>query len=324
MWQSERAPNHRDLTRVGRARTVVALGCLCAALGTASLGTAGADSTPAQGPGGAAPASGQVRLFPEAPVQGDTIVVMISTPPGVAAAATFDGNPIGTFQDGTERRALIGTDPDVAAGAHRIDLVLRGANGTVHRMTRTIRLAAAHFGVRRLVLPPSTFGLITTQNLETERRALGPVLSRRTPVAWWHGVFALPSDGPIDSPYGEQGWYNGHREWWHMGVDFAAPAGAPVTSANAGIVALARALPLGGNTVVVDHGQGVLSEYLHLSAFAVAEGGRVDRGAILGRIGATGLVTGPGLHWGLYVNGVPVNPLYWTRARAELTATGYR
>ncbi len=303
-----------------RARIAGALGCICAALGTASLGTPAAGSAAGRGPGGAAPAPEAVRVLPDAPVQGDTIVVMIPTVPGGAAAVTFDGNPVETFRAGTARRALIGTDPDVAAGPHRIGLVLREANGVVHRATRTIRLRAAHFGVRRLVLPPSTFGLITPQNLETERRALVPVLGRRTPVAWWHGVFALPSGAPIDSPYGEQGWYNGRREWWHMGVDFAAPAGAPVTSANAGVVALARALPLGGNTVVVDHGQGVLSEYLHLSALAVAEGSRVDRGTVVGRIGATGLVTGPGLHWGLYVNGVPVNPLYWTRAQQDLTA----
>ena len=183
-----------------------------------------------------------------------------------------------------------------------------------------MRLGSGHFGVRRLTLPPQTIGLVTSANLTTEARALDPVLGRRTAVAWWTGPFARPSAAPIDSPYGEQSFYNGRREWWHAGVDFDAPAGTPVTAASAGIVALARALPLGGNTVVIDHGQGVLTEYLHLSAFAVREGDRIAQGAVVGRIGATGLVTGPSLHWGLYVNGQPVNPLGWLEPRAGLTA----
>ena len=107
--------------------------------------------------------------------------------------------------------------------------------------------------------------------------------------------------------------------WWHQGVDFAAPEGSPVIAANAGIVALAQGLPLGGNTVVIDHGQGVLTEYLHLSTMVVHPGERVDRGGLIARIGATGLVTGPSLHWGLYVNGKWVNPLFWTESRPDLT-----
>jgi len=129
-----------------------------------------------------------------------------------------------------------------------------------------------------------------------------------------------PSAGPVESNYGQQGVYNGHRQWWHQGVDFAASAGAPVVAANAGVIALAQALPLGGNTLVIDHGHGVLTEYLHLSSFAVHAGARVERGALIGRIGATGLVTGPSLHWGLIVNGIPVNPLFWMEPHPGLTS----
>ena len=123
----------------------------------------------------------------------------------------------------------------------------------------------------------------------------------------------------MDSPYGYQSVYNGRRMWWHQGVDFAASEGAPVVAPNGGVVVLAQGLPLGGNTVVIDHGQGVLTEYLHLSAFAAHVGARVERGALIARIGATGLVTGPSLHWGLYVNGTWVNPLFWMDAHPGLT-----
>jgi len=102
-------------------------------------------------------------------------------------------------------------------------------------------------------------------------------------------------------------------------MDYAASAGAPVVAANAGVVVLAQALPLGGNTVVIDHGQGVFTEYLHLSAFTVRAGARVPQGALVGRIGATGLVTGPSLHWGLFVNGTWVNPSFWMEPRLGVT-----
>ncbi len=304
------------------AQTVGAIVCLCALLGAPAIGAGTSFGAPADESGAAATSTGSlVRVFPTAPMQGDTLTVLVAAPSGSDATVTFDGNPVATYPvQGGGRRALIGTDPDVASGAHRIGVVVHGPDGAVRRSTREVRLGATRFGVRHLSLPPSTFGLITSANLATERRALVPVLSRRTPVAWWHGTFSTPSGGPIASPYGEQGWYNGHREWWHAGVDFAAPQGAPVVAANTGVVALARALPLGGNTVVLDHGQGVLTEYLHLSAFAVREGERVVHGAMVGRIGSTGLVTGPGLHWGLYVNGIPVNPLFWTAPQPGLTA----
>jgi len=262
-----------------------------------------------------------LQITPAAPVQGDTLVVLVTAPPSARVTVTFDGAAVPAYPSGDGvRRALIGTDPDVGVGVHTVRATVDGQGAVSQRFVRSLRLASGKFGVRHLTLPPKTFGLITPDNLAVESRTLRPVLSRRTPTAWWVGTFQRPSPAAIDSPYGERGVYNGHQEWWHAGVDFDAPAGAPVVAAGAGVVALARALPLGGNTVVIDHGQGVLTEYLHFSAFAVREGDRVARGALIGRIGATGLVTGPGLHWGLYVNGLPVNPLFWLAPRVGLTA----
>ncbi len=262
----------------------------------------------------------RVQVRPAEPVQGDTLSVIVQAPAASAVTVRLDGTPAAVFPVGeTLRRALIATDPDTPAGRHTLAVTITQPGGPSVRTVRAVHLSAAKFGVRSLTLPPQTMGLITSKNLAIEWQALGPVLSRRTPAAWWHGPFQVPSTGPISAPYGEQGIYNGHREWWHQGVDFAAPEGTPVTAPNAGIVVLARALPLGGNTVVIDHGQGVLTECLHLSAFTVAVGDRVEKGAVIGRLGATGLTTGPNVHWGLYVLGIPVNPLFWLHPRAGLT-----
>ena len=267
------------------------------------------------------PPAVQLRIAPAAPVQGDTLMVTIIAPARSGIRVRFDGTVLPAFAlaDGSWR-VLIGTDPDVPATAHRVSVSLIIGSQPSTSTSEPVRISPGHFGVRALTLSPGTVGLITPQNLLAERKALGPVLSRQTPVAQWVGTFQAPSTGPMDSPYGQQGVYNGHRQWWHQGVDFAASAGAPVVAANAGVVALARALPLGGNTLVIDHGHGVLTEYLHLSSFAVHAGARVERGALIGRIGATGLVTGPSLHWGLFVNGIPVNPLFWMEPHPGLTS----
>ncbi|MGH2349374.1 MAG: M23 family metallopeptidase [bacterium] len=105
----------------------------------------------------------------------------------------------------------------------------------------------------------------------------------------------------------------GQIRGFHRGVDLAAAAGTPVAAANDGIVRLAETLPLSGKAVLLDHGMGIVTSYLHQSAILVRPGQRVRRGEIIGRVGSTGLSTGPHLHWGLRINGVHVDPMPWTR-----------
>ena len=101
---------------------------------------------------------------------------------------------------------------------------------------------------------------------------------------------------------------NGQERAPHGGLDVAVPTGTPVRAAAAGRVINTGGYFYAGNTVFVDHGQGFITVYLHLSRIDVREGDRVERGAMLGAVGATGLVTGPHLHWGVLLNGVYVDP----------------
>ena len=284
-----------------------------------SLLLGSAHEAPAQ-PTEPAALNGTVAVAPAAPVQGDTLVILVRAASGSTVAVRFNGSALRVFAAGEGTwRALRGTDPDTPPGTYPVAVVITPPGGAAVTLRRTVRIGPTQFPERHLTLPPSTVSLITPKNLAIEREALNTALGRRTPEAFWHGPFQMPVAGPIDSPYGYMGFYNGVREWWHQGVDFPAPAGAPVAAPNGGVVALARALPLGGNTVVIDHGQGVLTEYLHLSVLLVHAGQRVAQGDPIGRIGATGLVTGPSLHWGLYTDGHWVNPVFWTIARPGLT-----
>jgi len=270
-------------------------------------------------PAGDSPA-GSLEVLPAAPVQGDTLTFIVRAAPGSEVAVSFNGSPLAVYGAGEGLwRALRGTDPDTAIGSFPADATIRTAGAAPVALRRMVAIGPTRFAERHLTLPTGTVALITPKNLAYEREVLNSALGRRTRKALWRGPFEIPVPGLIDSPYGYLGFYNGVREWWHQGVDFPMADGAAVAAANGGTVVLARMLPLGGGTVVIDHGQGVFTEYLHLSGFVAHEGQNVLQGEVIARIGSTGLVTGPSLHWGLFAGGHWVNPLFWTTLRPKLT-----
>ena len=133
----------------------------------------------------------------------------------------------------------------------------------------------------------------------------------------WEGPFARPRDSRITSRFGTGRVFNGAVRSRHFGVDFAGATGAPVRAANRGVVALVADFHLAGNAIYVDHGEGLVTGYFHLSRADVAVGDTVSRGDIIGRVGATGRVTGPHLHWIARYGTVTVDPLSVVDATKE-------
>ncbi len=121
-------------------------------------------------------------------------------------------------------------------------------------------------------------------------------------------LFPLKEYRRFSSPFGVRRLINGHPSGFHKGLDIAAPYGTPVFASLSGKVVLARYLPLTGNTVILDHGWGLMTLYAHLSKIEVKEGQFVRRGEVIGRVGSTGRSTGPHLHFGVYLNDVAVDP----------------
>jgi len=138
-----------------------------------------------------------------------------------------------------------------------------------------------------------------------------------SPVRLWRGGFVQPCTGPLTTDYGVSRTYNGvpRENYFHAGLDYGAPQGTPVVSPAAGRVVLVGEVgdgfPYHGTCVTVDHGHGVTSLLMHLSATAVSHGDVVKEGQVVGSVGATGIATGPHLHWGLHVGGDAVDPLPW-------------
>ncbi|SPF47543.1 Metalloendopeptidase-like membrane protein (fragment) [Candidatus Sulfotelmatobacter kueseliae] len=146
------------------------------------------------------------------------------------------------------------------------------------------------------------------QQIEEGKRIKQDYLSRVTPNRQWSGKFATPAAAPISDVFGSQRIFNGKAQSPHLGLDFRVPAGTPVAAMNSGTVLLARPLYFEGNFVVLDHGQGLLTLYLHLSEFKVKEGDVVKRGEIVGLSGGTGRATGPHLHVAVRWQGVNLDP----------------
>jgi murein DD-endopeptidase MepM/ murein hydrolase activator NlpD len=174
-----------------------------------------------------------------------------------------------------------------------------------------VTVAGETFLTRRLQLDPAKEALFDPKLVAIERRKAGAAFSMISPRKLWDGPFILPTIARRSSPYGVKSVYNGVVHGWHRGTDFAAVLGSPVRAANRGIVRLAEEIPLSGNAVIVDHGLGVFTTYMHLSSIAVRAGQQVRRGDVVGRVGSSGVATGPHLHWGLRVNGAYVDPLRW-------------
>ncbi len=119
-----------------------------------------------------------------------------------------------------------------------------------------------------------------------------------------------PAEGCVNSIFGLKRYYNGKFSGnYHKGIDIKADEGVPVRAITGGKVIFAEQFRLHGGSVAVDHGQGLVSLYIHLSKIDVTTGKQVASGQKIGEVGKTGFATGPHLHWGLYINGTPVDPM---------------
>lgn len=148
------------------------------------------------------------------------------------------------------------------------------------------------------------------RQLGVENKKLAKVYKKITPEKYWDGKFILPCKGKITSGFGIGRKYNkGLAKWRHKGIDFSGKNHKEVFSANSGVVILTKKFKSHGDTIVIDHGQGLQTIYLHLSKILVKVKQKVKKGEKIGEIGSTGLSTAPHLHWGAKLHNVTINPL---------------
>ena len=251
---------------------------------------------------------------PAAPRQGALFRVRVSAVP---AGTTLSGSVAGEalhfapVAEGQADESLAGVPID--AGDSLGIQVYCAAGGLTDTLRAAIAPSRGEYPVERLTVAP-TFGrppdsaLAARIRRESERAPAVAVSAHDTPRLWTK-PFLRPRDSRITSGFGRGREFNGTITSRHMGTDFAGATGAPVRAANRGVVRVLGRFYYGGNVIYVDHGAGLTSAYLHLSRQLVAEGDTVERGQEIGRVGATGRVTGPHLHLIVRYGRVTVDPL---------------
>jgi hypothetical protein len=209
-------------------------------------------------------------------------------------------------------RALLGVDLELKPEAYTLAIAGKTQAAEEVSCRASIGVGEGKFATESLKVAPNFVepNPEQTARAEAERQRLRAIYATVTPERLWDGRFRYPLAGvATGGNFGKRRILNGKVGSPHGGVDFPAPAGTPVYAAQRGRVVLAEPLYFSGNTVVLDHGLGLYTFYAHFESIAVQAGDLVDTGALLGKVGATGRVTGPHLHWGVTANRARANPL---------------
>lgn len=217
-------------------------------------------------------------------------------------------------------QGLVGIDLDTEPGLYPLQIEARTANRTL-QTEYVLKITGKEFPTRRLnvdprfVTPPPE----VSERIARESKRLQTVLSNVGTAKLWSGSLARPVPGAASSSFGKRSVFNGKPRSPHTGADFRAEAGTPVAAPAAGRITLADDLYYAGQSVVIDHGHGLISMLIHMSRIDVEEGVMVERGDQVGLVGATGRVTGPHLHWAMRLSGARVDPL----SLMELMSAGF-
>jgi murein DD-endopeptidase MepM/ murein hydrolase activator NlpD len=259
-------------------------------------------------PGLAFAASGSRTELPvAAPVPGGVAVVCVGRAPGPAPQVMFEGQRVLVARVGDAWQAVVGLPLALKPGAHELEVVRD------EKAERTIpfRVGAREYDKQYVTLAnrrqvdPEPDDL---RRIAREQERLVRAFSTFSDFESDGLAFDLPSAGRISGGFGSRRFFNNEPRQPHSGLDIAAPEGTPINAPAAGRVLETGDFFFNGLSVVLDHGQGVVTMYNHLSKIDVVKGARVARGQRIGLVGRTGRVTGPHLHWSVSLNNARVDP----------------
>ena len=246
--------------------------------------------------------------FPQAePVPGGIAVVPLHTNGKNAPTVLFNGQRIMVLKLASKWTAIVGIPLDSKPGT--ATLKIRSDDGKI--ATQGFTIGDKTYATQRISIKDKRKVNPTAKDLKRirrEHRIIHAVLSA------WHAQknvpmqFVLPATGPVSSPFGLRRIFNGEPRNPHSGIDIAANAGSPIHAAAAGRVVAVGNYFFDGNTVFIDHGQGLVTMYCHMQKIMVKKGQQISRGKVIGLVGQTGRATGPHVHWGVSLNNARVDP----------------
>lgn len=251
-------------------------------------------------------------VYLSGPLAPGTAVLMrvLNPPTGATFSGALNGAPFPMARNGM---ALLALDMHAKGGEATLEVTITPADGPPETLTRILPVPPRKYEEEHLGLPghqvnPSAKDAARAKR---ENEAIHAILERRGGEAGYLEGFQIPiTTGRLSGIFGSQRILNGQPRSPHNGVDIAAPRGTPIAAPAAGVVALVgKEYFYTGNTVLLDHGDGVVTLYAHLARAMVQEGDWVSAGTVIGTVGKSGRATGPHLHWGTLVRGARVDPL---------------
>lgn len=247
----------------------------------------------------------EIRVSPEQAGPGDILLITVAGRTS-GVAGSFLGRQLNFNLSAGSMTALAGIDLYTKPGSYPLSISLDG-----EVRTQKVRVRKKHYPVQRLALPEDKVTLSPENEARVEREA--QILSAIWPVESpriWNGPFADPlPDRELGTPFGVRRIINGIPKNSHSGVDVSGDEGDPVRAPNDGVAVVVDDHFYGGNSLVLDHGQGIYTMFFHLSKITVRPGQAVLKGDVVALVGSTGRSTGPHLHWGVRVQGARVDPL---------------
>jgi hypothetical protein len=254
-----------------------------------------------------------VRLSYRALQPGEPVLVVLESDGTVrSATVTFLGRTaeLRPAPGGASVFAFLGIDVQAKPGSAAMIIKVVKSGGLVENVRKDLLIVPKTFPSTKLqfkpeyVTPPSS----VQERIKRESELIALAMSVVTPAWLGDGPFVVPHDAASWANFGQRRLNNNVLQSLHTGLDIRVPFGEPIHAANAGTVAMASDLYMGGKTVIIDHGLGVFSTYGHMSKLLVKRGETVKKGQTVGLCGSTGRSTGPHLHWSFKIFDARVDP----------------
>lgn len=249
-------------------------------------------------------------------VQGGTEVISVQAQDGTTLSGMLVDKPLHFFPSNNDQVALQGVDALLEPGVYPLLMEAALPDGSKQSFEQMVIVTSGDYLSENIILNDAT--TIDPAVTEPELQNITAITAPATPTRFWDGIFTAPAVYPdcFTSRYGTRRVYkvvNSDTEipGFHSGLDFCGGEGLQIFAPAAGKVVFAAPLTVRGNATIIDHGWGVYSGFWHQSQIFVNVGDTVEPGQVIGLVGGTGRVTGPHLHWEVWVNGVQVNPLNW-------------
>jgi murein DD-endopeptidase MepM/ murein hydrolase activator NlpD len=252
------------------------------------------------------PATFADGLPDNSPVPGGVAVIGLPVS-DTAPRVSYNGKPVMVLDSGNSYSAIVGLSLATKPGAHALKIEYANGEST----TLDFKVAGKAYTSQHITLKNKR--MVNPEKRDMERIGREQRRIKQALATWNERIpdtlrFSLPVKGPVSSPFGLKRFFNEQARKPHSGLDLVAAEGAPITAPAGGRVVDTGDFFFNGNTVFIDHGQGLVTMYCHMSRIDVTPGQTLKGGDVIGAVGKTGRVTGPHLHWGVSLNDARVDP----------------